>query len=327
MKFPNLKNIIAPNAALSALLIVLYLFTWAMNYISFADHNNYEGAVARISNLNKSASLIIILIITAFNLLLIDRFNYKFSIIRTKTFLPLFIYALLITTWRESHLLIFSHFALSLIILSMMFFFDMYRNKLAVEQAFIGSLLIGVLTLFNPVYLLIILIVWLGFGLLNCFSIRTFLASLMGASIPWIFYLSYHLFTGSDILILQHLKVDFTPDLVFTQDEIHVRIYVVCILVILIAGLVTLYRTNFNDSIQTRKYLNYLVILLLIVLIPVLILSNNILSFLPLIAFGYAMLLSHPFSLQNSKWLTLLFFIFCAVNAAYLFYNFSLALL
>lgn len=326
MKFPNLKKIIAPNAALSVILIVLYLFTWAMNYISFPDFNNYDGAVVRITDLNKSTSLMIILIITAFNLLLIDRFNYKFNIIRTKTFLPLFIYALLITTWRESHILIFSHIALSIIILSMIFLFDMYRNKLAVEQAFIGSLLIGVLSLFNPVYSFIILIVWLGFGLLNCFSIRTFLASLMGTAIPWIFYLSYHLFTGKEMLIFQHLEVDFTPDLIFTQDEIHVRIYVVSLLLILIAGLANLYRNNFNDSIQTRKYLNYLVLLLLMVLIPVLLLSNNILSFLPLIAFGYAMLLSHPFSLHKSKWLTILFFIFCAVNVAYFLYNFSLAL-
>lgn len=326
MKFPNLKKIIAPNAALSVLLIVLYLFTWVMNYISFPDFNNYDGAVSRITDLNKSTSLIIILLITAFNLLLIDRFNYKFNIIRTKTFLPLFIYALLITTWRESHILIFPHIAVSIIILSMIFLFDMYRNKLAVEQAFIGSLLIGVLTLFNPVYSFIILIMWLGFGLLNCSSIRTFLASLMGTAIPWIFYLSYHLFTGKEMLTFQHLEVDFTPDLIFNQDEIHVRIYVVSLLLILIAGLANLYRNNFNDSIQTRKYLNYLVLLLLMVLFPVLLLSNNILSFLPLIAFGYAMLLSHPFSLHKSKWLTILFFIFCAVNAAYFFYNFTQAL-
>jgi hypothetical protein len=282
--------------------------------------------VARITDLNKTSSLVIILVITAINLLLIDRFNYKFNIIRTKTFLPLFIYALLITSWRESHLLVFSHFSLSIIIISLMYFFDMYRNKLAVEQAFIGSFLIGVLSLFNPVYLLIILIVWLGFVVLNCLSLRNFLASLMGLAIPWIFYLSFHIFTNREIDIFRHLTVDFTPDLIFTQDELHVRIYVVSILVILVAGLVNLFRTSFNDSVQTRRYLNYLVMLLLMVLIPTLLLSNNILSFLPLIAFGYAMLLSHPFSLQKSKWQTILFFIFCAVNAAYHFYNFILAL-
>jgi hypothetical protein len=325
MKFPNLKKIIAPNAALSVLLVVLYLFTWAMNYVSFPDFNNYDGAVARITELNKSVSMIIILIITAVNLLLIDRFNYKFNIIRTKTFLPLFIYALLITTWRESHILIFSHISLSIIIVSMMFFFDMYRNKLAVEQAFLGSLFIGLLSLFNPVFIVIIGIVWLGFVLLNCFSVRAFLASLMGLVIPWIFYVAYHLISSREILIFQHLSIDLTPDLIFNQKEWHVRIYVVSILLILIAGLFSLYRTNFNDSIQTRKYLNYLVMLLLLVLIPVLFLSNNILSFLPLIAFGYSMLLSHPFSLQKSKWLTVLFFLFVAVNAAYLFYNFSMA--
>jgi hypothetical protein len=326
MKFPNLKKIIAPNAALSVILVVLYLFTWAMNYVSFPDYNNYDGAVARITDMNKTSSLLIILIITAINLLLIDRFNYKFNIIRTKTFLPLFIYALLITSWRESHLLVFSHISLSIIIISLMSFFDMYRNKMAAEQAFIGSLLIGALSLFNPVYLLLIIIVWLGFVLLNCLSIRNFLASLMGITIPWIFYLSFHIFTAREIHIFRHLTVDFTPDLIFTQDELHVRIYVVSILLILIAGLVNLYRTSFNDSVQTRRYLNYLVMLLLMVLIPTLLLSNNILSFLPLIAFGYAMLLSHPFSLQKSKWQTILFFIFFAVNAAYLFYNFTLAL-
>jgi len=326
MKFPNLKKIIAPNAALSALLIVLYLTTWVMNYISFPDYSNYEGAVNRITGLNKSGNLFVILIITVINLFLIDRFNNKFNIIRTKTFLPLFIYALLITTWRESHLLILPHITLSVFIISLMFFFDMYRKKLAVEKAFIGSLLIATLTLFNPVYLLIMLIVWLGYGLLHCFSIRTILASILGTAIPWIFYLSFHLFTGKEILIFQHFTMDFTPDLVFNQHEVHVRIYVMSILAALISGLFSMYLTNFNDSIQTRKYINYLVVLLLVILIYVVFFSNNIIAFMPVIAFGYAMLLSHPFSLQKSKWITILFFIFCVVNVAYFFYNFYLAL-
>ena len=53
----------------------------------------------------------------------------------------------------------------------------------------------------------------------------------------------------------------------------------------------------------------------------VLFFSNDAYYFLPFIAFCVAMLLSHPFSLNKSKFYPLLFIFFVVLNVAYLVAN------
>ena len=122
MKHPTLQKIINPGFPLIGLLIVLYLGSWVLNYIYIRDFQAYPAVSIRVFQPNFFWLISGILLITALNILLITQINNKFSIIRIKTFLPAFIYALLITAWKESHFLIYTHLALTAFLISLMLF-------------------------------------------------------------------------------------------------------------------------------------------------------------------------------------------------------------
>lgn len=322
MQPTDLKKNIHPSIPFSILLVVLYLALWAINTWLYPVNESFDAVAIRLSGGNAIINMSVILLFTIFNLLLIDRFNYHFSLIRTKTFLPIFIFALLILTWKESHLQIYTHFALTLWMGSMMLFFNMYRNKKASQQSFLGSLLLSVSSILNPVYLVLFPLVWIGFVILNCLSIRTFLASLIGIIVPWIFYYSFQVYLNAPIEFFPHFETDFQPDILFLQRSLIQQIYIIASIVMLLIALFSMYRNHFNDSVQTRKYLNVMVLFLLFFILTVIVFSNNILAFMPMIAFCYAILVSHPFSLVKSKFNTILFLLFVLNNIVYLFYHF-----
>lgn len=322
MKHGLIQKIITPDIRTATLLSISYVAIWILNFYFQPNFQNYEAASVRLINPDGFWIVLSIFVITILNLFLISQFNNKLNIIRTKTFIPLFIYALLICTWKESHFLIMSHIGLTLLIISLMLFMGMYRDTKAVEPAFLGSLILSIAGFINPTYLFLVLLCWIGFIMINSASIRIYLSSLMGALIPWIFYISYHLLTNTEMLVFSHFIFDFEKHSIFDGRQIYEQIYIAAILLLLIIGIGGLFSKRYNDSIQARKYLNFILLLLFFVVVLVVLFSKHTLSFLPMIAFGYAMLLSHPFSLNKSKFYETLFYIFTGINLAYLVLNF-----
>jgi hypothetical protein len=322
MKQRLIQKFITPDIRFATLLSISYVAIWILNFFFQPDFQDYQAASARLINPDGFWIVLLIFAITILNMFLISQFNNKLNIIRTKTFLPLFIYALLICTWKESHFLILSHIGLTFLIISLMLFMGMYRNNKAVEPAFLGSLILSIAGFINPTYLFLIFLSWIGFIIIKCASLRIYLASLMGALIPWIFYISYSLMTNSEMLVFNHFILDFEQHSIFVGRHLYEQIYIASILLLLLIGVGGMYSKMYNDSIQARKYLNFILLLLIFVVILVVLFSKHALSFLPMIAFGYAMLLAHQFSLNRSKFYETLFYIFTFINLAYLVLNF-----
>ncbi|MEA4981497.1 MAG: hypothetical protein VB066_02150 [Paludibacter sp.] len=322
MKYPGLKKIIQPDMPMIGLLITVYLISWVLNYIFIPDYRLYETVAIRILQPDPGWMILSVFIITIFNLLLIVQINSKYSIIRTKSFLPVFFFALFISVWKESHFLWLSHLALSVFLISLMLFLSMYRNRKAVEPAFLGSLFISLTGFINPVYLFLVPITWFGFMILKCMSTRIFLASLIGFIIPWIYYFSYNLYMGNEMHLFENLIFEFQPYFIFSGRAIHEQIYIAITVLLLITGLTGIYTNMLNDAIQTRKNIHLVLLYLVFLIMLVLSFAKHTLAFLPFIAFCLAMLLSHPFTLSKSKLYPLLFILFCLVNIAYMFLNY-----
>jgi hypothetical protein len=322
MKHPSIQFFIKPGMPLSVILVILYLGSWVLNFIHLRDVSYYSAASLRLLSPNNLWLISSILIITLLNLLLIAQLNTKFSIIRTRSFLPVFLYALFITAWKESHYLICSHVSLSVFLLSLMLFLGMYKNKKAVLPAFWGSMFISLTGILNPVYLFLMPIVWIGFAQLKSFSGRVFLASIMGVLIPWVFYFSFQFYTGNEILIFQNLFTEFSPNFLLANLILHERIYIAAIILIFIISLFGIYTNLLNDAAQNRKNLNFLVLLLIFLLLLIFTFAKHALAFLPMVAFSMAMLLAHPFTLNKSRFFTILFYLFCVMNVAYMFFNY-----
>lgn len=305
MQYPTLKTIIKPNITMIGLLLTIYLANWILLLL-----------------FNPMWLMISIFLITLFNVLLIIQINSKYSIIRIKTFLPVFFFTLFISVWTETHLLWSSHLALTAFLFSLMLFLGMYRNNKAVEPAFLGTLLISITGLINPAYLFLIPISWIGFVMLRSFSTKVFLASVTGLLVPWIFYFSYQLWTGDEIHLFDNLYFNFQLNSLFTGKAIHHQVYIASIVILMIVSLFRIYTNLLNDTVQTRKNIHVLLLYLIFLVVIVVSFAQSLFAFLPFIAFCLAMLFSHPFTLNKSKFYPTLFIFFVLINCAYVILNY-----
>jgi hypothetical protein len=322
MKSPTIQQFIKPGVPLAVLLVLLYFVSWGLNYFFIPDIQDYNVLDTRLFEPNNFWLITSIFLLTVLNLLLIALLNNRFSIIRERSFLPVFFYALFITSWKESHFLICSHLAVSVFLISLMLFMGMYKNRTAVIPAFWGTLFISLSGILNPAYLFLIPLAWIGFVQLKCFSTRIFLASLMGMLLPWIFYFSYQLYAGNEIVIFNALFEVFQPGFFLNALTIYEQIYILALVLIVVISLFGIYTNLLSESVQNRKNINVLVFMLVFLIALVFIFPKHAPAFLPLIASLIAMLLAHPFTLQKTRFYTFLFFIVIAIHIGYMYINY-----
>ncbi len=255
--------------------------------------------------------------IVLLNAFLLAQINNRFTLIRTRTFLPIFIFLLLIGSWNETHTNISSHAALTLFMLALFNFFSMNKNRNASEQAFIGSFFIGVASLLINPYLVLIPVCWIGFVIFQSFSLRTFLASVFGVIVPWILFLSVEFLFQIKINFPEIFLSNFSGSFSVSMLLLPNIIYSVTCIIILIICTFGLYSNTQSDAIHTRNKLNFLLLLLISTFILAFVSQNQLSHFLPLLALIYAILVSHPFTLKQNNFYGILFIIFVVLNIAF----------
>lgn len=318
----SLKKIIKPTTPVAVLLITVCVALWFLPIDSYIEIESRNVPLAdflqRLMPDNWVLCLFINLIITVSNGLLLWLLNKKFVLIRERTFLLLFTFLLLSGTWESTHYLVTGHLAATFVIVSFFIFLDMYHRSDATELAFLGSFLVATASLLLiPPLVLLLLPVWIGFIMMRAFSLRTFLASLVGVITPAI------LCFATQIVEIQQFFVGFTPIVGGWNSGISNNlpqiIYILLQIVLGILALIGIYTNSLLDVVRTRVNLNY-VVLFLVFSVGIAIFYWEISPLLlPLIAALYAIVFSQPMSLRSSTYYTVLFCIFCGINLLYLF--------
>jgi len=319
----SLKNFIVPSIPLAVFLVISCSGIWMLSF---------EGGHSAAINLQHNTILEILqsiflpksfllklagLIFTLLNAFLIAQINNRFTIIRTRTFLPIFIFLLLMGTWNQTHFAIGSQLSLTLFIAALFYFFNMSRDGKASEEAFMGSLFISVSSLMMNQLIFLIPICWIGFMIFQSLSLRTFLASIFGTLVPWIFYLGILYLVQGNINLASIFSFDFNFTIQFSSFSLAEIIYTISVAIIMIIGLFGLFSISNSDAIHTRNKLNFLVFLLVALSLLCFIFRNQIVSILPYIALVYAFLISYPLTLKLNNFYGILFIIFCTLNIAF----------
>ena len=324
----SIKKIIIPSIPSAIFLLGCCVVLWAFSYFSIDLNQSVEQSGPKFVPFDKYfvensllANLLCI-VLSLLNAFLLEQLSTKYSLIRTRTFLPIFNYVLLMAVWSLAGITFSNHIALTFLIVSLFNFMNMYRDKQAVEKAFTGSLTTGIAGFFSFEFMLLLPAFWIGFVMFQSFSLRTFLASVFGAITPWILYFSVRLYFQPDGIwfdyILSHLDTGF----VLKVPSIHLIIYIASLFIILLIGLTGLYNNLQSDSIQTRQSIKIFVVLFFTSLIIAFIFSAYSTVLLPLIALSYSMIISHPLSLQKNNFYSILFIVFCTINIFYVLMNY-----
>jgi hypothetical protein len=228
---------------------------------------------------------------------------------------------MLMSVAGQTHQLPGAHFALTLLLIALFVFFNMFRDKQASEQAFLGSLLIATGSLFIEPILLFLAVCWMGMIRFGSFSLRTFLASVFGGLVPWIFYFTIRYYFEPDLLWINTLFTGFETGFTLFGRPVNELIYLTCMTLIIITGLVGLYSNLHGDSIQSRAKLNFLTIILIFSFAFSIVFVNCYAIFIPFTLMAYAVLIAHPLTLKPNGFYAILFIVLVIINLAYLASN------
>ena len=322
----TLKKIITPSLSLSTLLIVASIALWLVVFSTTVVNSPVELG----SPLSKAVESILpaglltsitSLLLTLLNAFLIAQLNNRFTIIRNRTFITVFVFLMLMSVAGQTHQLPGAHFALTLMLIALFVFFNMFRDKQASEQAFLGSLLIATGSLFIEPILLFLAVCWMGMIRFGSFSLRTFLASVFGGLVPWIFYFTIRYYFEADLLWINTLFTGFETGFTLFERPVNELIYLACMTLIIITGLVGLYSNLHGDSIQSRAKLNFLTIILIFSFAFSIVFVNCYAIFIPFTLMAYAVLIAHPLTLKPNGFYAILFIVLVIINLAYLASN------
>lgn len=324
----SLKNIIVPSIPLAVLSVWFCFALWMSTFfkesnVATSEQSNF--LVGYMQSLFGANTLVSYLLSFSFNLLnayLLAQLNNKFTLIRTRTFLPILIFLLLMGSWADTHTVNGSHISLTLFIFALFFFFGMYRNVKASEQAFMGSLLLSIASLLIQPFIFLVPVCWFGFIMFQSFSLRTLLASIFGAVTPWLLYLAAIYVFQSKFDLNSIFSMNLIVGIDFTSFSLPRMIYFVILAIIMILNLVGLYSNAHSDAMNTRVNLNFLILLLVCMLLIVFVFNQQFVSFLPIIALVYSILVSHAFTLKQNNFYSYVFIVFFAVNVLYVISKF-----
>ncbi len=324
----SLKNIVIPSIPLATLLVLLACALWMSTLVGYhlvipsPENSPFVQSLQWLLIPNSVLSNFVGIAFTLLNTLLIGQINNRFTIIRTRTFLPVFIFLMLMGSWNETHLVNGSHLALTLFLSALFYIFGVFRDKKASEHAFMGSFLIACSSIIINPLIFLIPICWLGFIMFQSFSLRTFIASVFGTLSPCILYVAILFLIQLEFKIEHSFYLNF--DNIFELNALSLTSisYIASLVIILLIGLYGMYSNFHSEAIQSRANLNFILLLLVFVIIISLVFYNQYSLFLPFIAILFSFLVSHPFSLKQNKFFGIVFIIFCVLNIAFIISNF-----
>ena len=256
------------------------------------------------------------------NAVLLSLLTSRFAFVDTRTQLPAITFLLLATVWEPSHAKLESYLALLLFTGALFRLLDMRRDPAASEKAFSGSLLIACAGLLINDLMFLIPICWLGFLLLQSFSLRTWLASLMGAVAPWMLY-------GAGLYAFDppvdwggvfrlHFSFGFSLDGLMLPTKLYIGLLFVLFFITL-AGTYTDFQRK-SDS--TRRNLNFILMILVFFLLAFLAQAEFDGTLFPFIALCFSLFISNVYSIRRTNFYAVLYLVFLGVNLLFLIFNF-----
>ena len=246
--------------------------------------------------------------------------NNRFAIIRTRTFMPTFVYLLLAVCWLPAYGNYVAALSSLFVLVAIYFSLGMYKDKKSVEQAFLSFFCLALSTILVPEFIVLLLVFWIGFGLLNSMSGRVFFASVFGFLTPWILLFSTLYFFYGHTESLSQVQTFVLKYNVFNYKNIPAFVYATVMVGILIVSLWQITTNDRQDSIQTRNILNFFKILIFGLLFLFVFRHSVFTSYMPLIAILYALLTAYIFTLLKNVFNSIVFVVLCVVNLSFALY-------
>jgi len=253
-------------------------------------------------NYNSLLSQIIGFIFILLQAFYIIYLNKKFILLNTQTYLPVLIFILITSIYKDLqlfHPVVITNFFL---LLAYNKVFETYKKEIAFSNFFEASLFISIGSLFYFNFIFFIIFVWIGMIILRPFYIREWIVSLIGLILPHLIIYAFYFLTDQYFIYFKLISSNFLVS--FTPIKWNIFYYIVYLLIILMIIISTIHLfSGYNiKKIKARKYFliilwSFPLIILLTALRPSAFAELFFLLSLPI-----SLILSNFFITLKSKW-------------------------
>ena len=304
------NNKIGAYAFMLLVLIVLWVIPVLKSDVITASIHSKMPLWNLLSPLVKNnwVSLLSSFFCALFIVLGITRYNTRYSLLQSQSALPGFIFILLAGSIPSIQHLSPIWLSAIFIILSFGYLFEAYNYRKTMKECFLASFWIAVGSLFSYKIVLLFPLILLVMSVLRILSFKSFLATIIGFILPWIFVLGYELALGSIDDFLFYIEPT-KQKLIWSYDFSSITlIYFGVLLLLLFVSIIKVVNELGKKKIFTRKQYNS-VILTTLYIVVVVIITGGGKEIMPLVSIFISLLISHLIgSLTSWLWQNIFFF-------------------
>jgi hypothetical protein len=256
-------------------------------------HSIYKWLVVFFNNIgvsaaNKTVAYILILFEALFFTLISNHYN----LLGKRSYLPMFIYLLIILNTIGSLEISAILFANILFLTAWMIVKKASGKDKALSNYFNASVLIGIASLFYFNYIYLILILWINLMIIRGAKIREMILSVLGASMVWYFVFSYFYLKDipfPDFIQKFTVNAGLNDFLILNLSEKISRLYII---VLFIISILSLFKYFNNLKIDIRNNFKLLFALFIVGVLLVM-LSSSSFEMVHLIAIPVSLFISN----------------------------------
>jgi hypothetical protein len=184
--------------------------------------------------LSKTIALSLLVI----NALLLSRLNMKFIVLKSRTYLPSFIFLLVVSSFLPLQRLNPVVFASIFMLFAIEAIFGTFKKEGLAYEYFLASFLVSTGSLFYARGAYLMLIIWIGLSLFRNIRWREWIFTIIGFLLPYLFLFSWYYLTGQELLPRwQGMIMNFLPDHDFSYfNRYYILFYAFLALLILLAS-------------------------------------------------------------------------------------------
>lgn len=228
--------------------------------------------------------------------------NNTYAIIRMRASVQTTIYFLLIAVCPALHPLNAGNVASVAFLIALFFLFGGYQHPRPAGPMFYSFLFIALGSLFLPQITLFAPLLWIGAYSFQALTLRSFMASLVGWSLPYWFLLGHAYFHDEMGLFCAPFQELARFEAVslgnFPLWEVGTLAYLFLLYMVSSVHCVV---SAYEDKIRTRSYLRFFIFLSLFIFAYIVLQPAQAIHLLPLLLIGVSILTGHLMALTNSK--------------------------
>lgn len=194
--------------------------------------------VSRLLEGQEFLSKVIALSLLVINALLLSRLNMKFIVLKSRTYLPSFIFLLVASSFLPLQRLNPVVFTSILMLFAIEVMMGTFKKEGLAYDYFLASFLVSAGSLFYARGAYLLLIIWIGLSLFRNIRYREWIYTIIGFMLPYLFLFSVYYLTGQALIAKwQEMIMNFIPDRDLSQfNGYYILFYVYLALLILLAS-------------------------------------------------------------------------------------------